>query len=107
VSGERIEVSDIKKIIDAMAALAAALPGSPHITIGLHASDECYRALLSIGAKSQNFVSDDGTDTWDAAQLYIEGGSINAYSAHRPIVATAPNPERVESALAQAQEALS
>jgi hypothetical protein len=103
-------MSDVKRILDAMVALARALPGASeaHLTIGIHGCDgRALHALKAEGARVETHESDDRTHEWDAASLDLNGATINAFSAHRPLSTEAPDSSVVEAALAQAAEALS
>lgn len=102
--------SNVKRILDAMAALARALPGgaNAHLTIGVHACDEgTLLVLADQGGRIQTYVSDDQTQQWDACTLPGHRCSITAYGLHRAVAPSDPIAQAaVESALAQAQEAL-
>lgn len=98
-------MSDIKKIIEAFAALSRALPGAPHVTIGLHACpDATIRLLQENGAKVQRLDSE--TEEWDCAVIYADGATISAHGQHRPLTKATVDADAAATALAKAQRAL-
>jgi hypothetical protein len=102
-------VSDIKRILDAMAQLAEAIPGGRRsMSMSMHGCDDAaLRALIGAGGKRENYQNDAGTEEWDAAVLHVGSVVIVAYSQHRPLGSASVDRDAVESALAQAREALS
>lgn len=99
-------MTDIKRIIKAMGALAKAIPGEPHVTVNLHGCpDATIRLLVENGATVRQ-LDCDGQE-WDCACFDAEGVSISAHGRHRPIVSAKTDESSVAAALAQAEEALS
>ena len=101
-------MSDVKRILDAMCALVAALPGTAnaHLMIGIHnCSPDGLRAFVDEGGHAD--VHSTEAHEWDVVQLYLDKVSVAAYGPHREIVHPTTDPAAVEAALAQAAEALS
>lgn len=101
-------MSDIKKICEAMAALAAAIPGAgPTTMVSLHGCESStIRMLVAAGGRRDIFVSDDCTHEWDCVSLYVGAVQISAHSKHRPTSKVEIDRDAVAAALAQADEAL-
>ena len=102
-------MTDIKKICEAMAALAAAIPGAPSVTsVNLHGcADVTLRMLVDARGRRETYENDAGTEEWDCATLDVGAVTIHAYGPHRPIVRAEIDSAAVESALALAEEAVS
>lgn len=98
-------MSNVRKIVDAFAALAAAMPGAPQLTVNMHGSQVAYRALMEIGATTTRYTNDRQTEEWDCAEVTVGNASIYAYSAHRPIVRVETDSAKVEAALSLANAA--
>ena len=99
---------DIRRILDAMAGLARAIPGAPHPSVSLHnCNDSLMRALRGIAYSYERYENGSGTQEWDCASVRVEGASLYAYSQHRPVaVETETDADAVEAALAQAEAAV-
>src|SRR5690606_37350598 len=100
-----------KKICDAMAALAAAIPGASErrgmTQVCLHQCAEVgLRLLVENGGRRETYESDDGSHEWDSVTLYAGTVSVTAYGKHRPIARAEIDSAAVESALALAEEAV-
>lgn len=103
-------MSDLKKILEAMTALAAVIPGANQTlgstSINLHGcTNETIRCIVACGGRS--LVLDSDTEEWDCATLIVGNVSINAHGQHRLITRTEMDADAAAAALAQAQEALS
>lgn len=100
-------MTDIKKICDAMAALAAAIPGTGHTGVFLHECDDVtLRILVENGATCDRYESDDHSQEWDCARLLRDDITVYAFSKHRPIVRADIDEAAVDYALALAEEAV-
>ncbi len=104
-------MSDIKKICEAMAALAAAIPGAPDnrgsVSISLHGCvDATLRLLVDNGGRRQTYENESRTEEWDCVSVYVGPVGIHAYGKHRQIGGVETDSDAVDAALAKAQEAL-
>lgn len=100
-------MADIKKILDAMAALAKALPGAPYVGISFSGCDAAtIRLFEQAGARVNRLTNSEGTKEWDYAQLLLDDISLIAHGHHRPIGDISLNESDVNAALAQAEAAV-
>lgn len=100
-------MSDIKRVLDAMAALAKALPGAPYVGISLSGCDDAtLRLLEQAGARIDRLKNSDGSQEWDYANLLLDDISLMAHGHHRPIGPVSLNESDVNAALAQAEAAV-
>lgn len=99
-------MSDVKRIIDAIARLTAAIPGSRRsLGVSMHGCDgRALQALVAEGATMEHYTNEANTEEWDAAVLRLEGVTVVAYSLHRPLSSADTDTAEVEAALAQAAE---
>jgi len=100
---------DIRRILDAMVSLAAAIPGTRHSTnISMHGCDaQLLQLLVDYGGERGRFENETGTEEWDCVDLQLGHLNVYAYGRHRPIVRVEVDPAAVEAALAKAHEVLS
>lgn len=102
-------MTDIKRLLNAMAACAAAIPGRHHApNINFHGCDAATLQLfVDCGGTMKRYESESGTSEWDVVEASIDGVTVYAYGEHRAIVRSEIDPAKVEAALALAAEAVS
>lgn len=99
-------MADIKKVLEAFAALAHALPGSPNtVNVNLHGcSDATLSVFVANGATPFRYENEGKSIEWNTASIRIENVEITAYGEHRAIMVV--DTEAVAAAVAQAEAAL-
>ena len=100
---------DLRKVLDAIGALVAAIPGvvDTRTHINIHGcTHEALTALEEHGAIIER-CTDGKHATWETAELRVGDVLLCAFGPHSPLVAGRLDDAKVEAALARAQEALS
>jgi hypothetical protein len=101
-------MSDVNKLLEAFAALAQALPGSPRSTnVHLHGCPEItLRVLVEAGGLLQHYKNESCTEEWDCAEIGVSGVTICAWGPHRPLTPVCIDSSAVDAAVKQAREAV-
>jgi hypothetical protein len=103
-------MADLTKVLEAIAALAATIPGvdsDGRTNINIHGcSDATIRVLADLGATVET-NSNGRTEQWESAEIRVGNVTVCAFGPHRPWSPVALDAQKVNAALAQAQAALS